>query len=310
MPTNRVLSLSTSNSLVASTRLLMASLALFTATLASAQVVWDGGGNGSTWGDNLNWIGDVKPTGSDSVQLDGATVTVDTAESYTGFSATGTNGFIIVNSGGELTANANSNAFRHIDGLTINTGGLVIASPTANIRSGFLMINDGGELTGTNSVFDADTLTVGGEFRPMDAVDGNNTFRIGSATTGGSFIMASTGTLYLDLYGDGVNEDIVIDDRDAIVSDLDLSTGSIILSTQGGYTPQIGDSYDLWTDLMTGGVPNNVIPGDGSNISLVGYQLDLSQWATDGVVSVVPEPNAIVLVALVGLSLVYLRRRK
>ncbi len=278
----------------------------------SATIVWNGAGDGSTWGDDNNWVGGTRPSGADSPQLDGATVVVDTAESYTGFEATGPDGQVIVNSGGELTANSSFNALRRISAMTVNTGGRLIADPTVDIRSGTLTINAGGEVTGTDSIFDGDTLTIGGIFRPMDTIDGNNEFRIGSPTTGGHVEMAATGTLYLDLFGDGTNEFFNINDRDAIVSSLDLSVGSIVLSPQGGYMPQVGHSYDLWDDAQTGMVANDVTPGTGANISLTGYQLDLSLWQTQGVVTVtaIPEPSGILVIGFGALALFMGRRRR
>lgn len=285
-------------------------MAAFTwAAQAQAQVIWSGLGDGTTWGDNANWVGGSKPTGTNTPQLEGATVTVDTVESYTGMSATGADGALIIDDGGELTANASTTALRYINGITINSGGKLFSAPTNNIRSAFLTINEGGELTGTGAIFDGDTITVGGIFRPRDSIDGANEFVIGSGTTTGNFYMTATGALYLDVFGNGVNESIVITDSSSSVSNLDLSLGTIVLSTQS-YTPQIGDSFDLWTDNMSGGEPNNVTPGDGSNIILSGYQLDLSQWATDGIVTVVPEPQSVIYVALAGLAVFAIRRRR
>ncbi len=264
---------------------------------ANAQVVWNGAGDGTTWGDDANWIGGSAPTGSDLVQLQGATVTVDTIESYTGFDATGDDGTLIIENGGELTANASGNAFRRIAGVTINSGGKLISADTNNIRSGFITINSGGELRGTDSILDQDLLTVDGIFRPMDTIDGNNQFDIGSLTTRGTVVLNPGGTIELDLFGNGVNEGFRLfpDNNPGLKSELDIANGSIDLVLQGGYSPTIGDSFDLWDD------PNGdsiLTLGDGSNITLSGYSLNTSSFATDGVVTVVPEPTSLLLSAL------------
>ena len=45
-------------------------IALFLFYSARTQIKWDGGGNGTSWSDNLNWVGDVLPGAGDSVLLD------------------------------------------------------------------------------------------------------------------------------------------------------------------------------------------------------------------------------------------------
>lgn len=58
--------------------LALALLLLATPAVTHAQLTWDGGGDGSSWGDPLNWSSDTVPTGGDDVVLDGGvTVTLD-----------------------------------------------------------------------------------------------------------------------------------------------------------------------------------------------------------------------------------------
>jgi hypothetical protein len=45
-------------------------IALFLSYSARTQIKWDGGGDGTSWSDNLNWLGDVLPVAGDSVLLD------------------------------------------------------------------------------------------------------------------------------------------------------------------------------------------------------------------------------------------------
>lgn len=51
---------------------------------AGAQLAWDGGGDGSSWSDPLNWSADAVPTSNDDVRLDGGvTVTLDVSAQIT-----------------------------------------------------------------------------------------------------------------------------------------------------------------------------------------------------------------------------------
>lgn len=45
----------------------------------AATVVWDGGGDGMSWNDRFNWVGDAIPTASDDVDAASATVTLSGA---------------------------------------------------------------------------------------------------------------------------------------------------------------------------------------------------------------------------------------
>jgi len=45
-------------------------IALFLSYSSRTQIKWDGGGDGTSWSDNLNWVGDVLPAAGDSVLLD------------------------------------------------------------------------------------------------------------------------------------------------------------------------------------------------------------------------------------------------
>lgn len=272
---------------------------------------WDGGGDGSTWGDDLNWGGDTEPTASDAISIGANTVIVDTSDAvYSTFNSGSAGGTININSGGTLTSTstAGHTTLRYLSSININNGGTLVVDDTASLRFD-ITVNAGGTFIGADGVQDADTLSISGLFRPLDNTNGNNVFALGTSTTRGDLILNTGGTIELDIFGNGVNESFNMfpDTNPGLFSTLDIEDGSIDLVIQGAYTPSIGDSFDLWDDPNGDSIMN---VGDGSNISLSGYSLDTSTFATNGVVTVIPEPGSLLLMVvgslLTGLCL---RRR-
>jgi hypothetical protein len=88
------------------------SVCLFSAQTAFSQVrTWDGGGDGSTWSDAINWSGDVAPINTDSViVIAGANVVVTSGTAVCrklGIYGSGSSqGKVTVNLGATLTADA------------------------------------------------------------------------------------------------------------------------------------------------------------------------------------------------------------
>lgn len=273
--------------------------ALIATQAHAADVIWDGGGDGISWGDDLNWVGDAQPTASDFFNPDGATITVNTTDATYNTLIVGASGSVVVADGGILTGTgANFRVIRYI-GFTIQSGGEFHVPFDADIRND-VTIDDGGLFTGGDLLQDSGTvLSVNGQWQPGDNIDGNNTIGFSGSS---SMVLGSTGTIFLDVYGNGINEFF---NMSSAAGTLDIAGGSIMLTAQG-YTPQIGDQFDLWDDPAGG----TIIPGDGSNISLSGFTLDTSSFMTDGIVTVVPEPRAYAMVfaLLVGLG-VFLKRR-
>ena len=159
--------------------------------------------------------------------------------------------------------------------------------------------------TGTDNIRDSKTLTVAGTWYPIGESPSTLVFTFGASTVSGHVNLTS-GNIVMDLFGDGVNEYFNVN-RALGSCSLSLDGdegGTVTLRPLDGYTPQVGDSYDLW-DYVDG---NTVTPGDGTNISLPGYTLDLSQWVSDGIVTVIPEPATMGLLAAGAVAL--LRRRR
>ena len=280
---------------------------IFSAVSVQAQVVWSGAGDGSTWGDDNNWTGGQEPALGDNVDLAGASVVVDTNDAaYANFENNG--GSVTVNAGGILTTNGTFAAVRYIAGMTVNNGGALLnPAGTAWLRS-TTVVNSGGLVQGFATLRDNDLTLSGGTFAPRDSVNGNNDFSFG--TTAADFYL-DTGTLQLDLFGDGVNEYWVVGNTS---SDLWLDTGTVELVPQGGYVPASGDSFQIFDN--TAASTDILFQADAANVVIQGFKTvtwDTSQWdLTDGTLTVetlvVPEPATLGVFAL-GLLCLARRRR-
>lgn len=285
---------------------LLTTIGLASTTLFAVDRYWTGGGDGVNWLDANNWSDEIPPTpgnpgvptSSDSFDPDGSTIQVNGLGATYSTLIVASSGSVVINDGGELTGvGANFRVIRYID-FTINSGGVFNVPFDADIREN-VTINADGAFTGADFIQDSAILTINGEWSPGDAIDGNNV--IGSSN--GSYLLNSGGTVYLDLFGDNLNEFF---DTTGTAATIDLASGNIVLAAQGGYTPQAGDTFDLWNNSGDG----TVNPGDGSNISLPGFALDVSSYATDGIVMVVPEPRVYALVLAMAVGVMACLRRR
>lgn len=289
-------------------------LAAVPATQA-ATYTWSGDVS-SNWGDADNWTitngaaGDpVYPSRtSDTVVIPSGKSAIVNVNDAAGTLVTGT-GAIFVTNGGVLTLASNP---RYAT-ITVEAGGVLNASPTAANRTN-ITIQLGGKMIGTSGTSTADTggkiLTVGGTWEPRDASGANYAINLPVGR-----VELTTGQIVLDVFANGVSEYFNVGDETR-ASTLNLSGmsgdtylgGTVLLRPQGGYVPAIGDEFKL-VDVVPGSSQHNLILGDGSNIILEGYTLDTSRWATEHVVTVVPEPAIASLSAVLGAGLLIRRRR-
>lgn len=275
----------------------------------AALIVWSGPGSGGEWTEDSNWGGGVAPAASDSVNLSDATIIVGGANATYNSFVNGSGGTIDINSGGVLTqSGAATNGLRYFTQINVNSGGTLIVNSSVNIRSS-LEVFSGGTLEGTSNIRGNVSLNMDGTFRP----GGSSAASAYTINEGGDLILGSNGTIELDVFGDMDNESFSLNiGSNTVGSTLDLSTGTIDLKVHG-YIPLLGDSFDLW-DISNGN--SSVTPGTGENIVLSGYILDLSEWTSDGVVTVsavssVPEPSVIGwLIGFSGVLQMLLRRRR
>ncbi|WP_309387455.1 PEP-CTERM sorting domain-containing protein [Cerasicoccus frondis] len=291
-------------------------------TLHLSAITWDGGGGDGLWSNPLNWDGDVLPTSDDNVVIDNATVTVDSPASAKQIS--------LGNSGSStVTLNVNS-TLSYFDQFGASDWGVVGDTISVNVGSGGLIdggeasriegtatvtIGSGGMITGVyRQRIDPTILLDGGVYRFSGSSTGNP---IGTYALNNGSISGASGTLIFTATGDGLN--LNIQPSSGVTFDVDQLT--IQMEMLDGYTPQIGDSFDLFNN---GGAFDL---GDGSNIAsetadgnwLITW--DTSQWNPGtalgkGVISIadvssIPEPETYAgLLGLAALTMLALRRRK
>lgn len=300
----------------------------FCAAATSYGIVWDGGGGDGLWSNPLNWDTDAVPTSSDNVVIDNATVTIN--------SPAQANQIALGNSGtSTVTLNINSSlnwydAFSSQDWgvagdtivVNVNSGGVlngggtspttqasrIDGTATINIATDGVLTNLYRQRTGLN------VNLVGGTFFPYASSAG--------ARTGSNYILnngiigGSSGTIVFALAGNGVNTGV----GPSSGTTFDLADLTVAFEIIDGYTPQVGDAFDLY-NIATGATADL---GDGSNIAsttLDGNWLitwDTSQWNPGGVaraqlaildVVAIPEPSFYaVILGVAALALVRRRR--
>lgn len=130
-------------------------ISLLNATLrpVNAQTVsWDGGGDGETWSDPLNWSGDALPGATDSV-------TIDVAGTDTPILHTGSDTSIasltceepLTISGGSLTLTSGASSIN--GALTVGSGrSLILNGPGASLSANAAAAIDGAHLQALGAV--------------------------------------------------------------------------------------------------------------------------------------------------------------
>lgn len=204
-----------------------------------------------------------------------------------------------------------SNANTYTGGTTLSAGILLATNTTGSATgTGALTTAFGTTLggTGTISPTGANSVIIGGAVAPGVAgaagtltftpVDGNVTFQNG-------------GSVAFELFGNGDNDKIAFNAAGSGVIDFSaLAAGSLGVTFGGGYTADLGHSFDLldWAALTGAGV-------GGLSASLLDLSAavldpsliwDTSLFASAGIITVVlvPEPSRLILLlaGLVGVA--------
>jgi hypothetical protein len=314
-----------SRTIVAKTSPIVAASAIAAALLlgtnrASADVFTFTAATSDLWNDPTNWLQEGAattnlPSLTDNVDLDGNTVSIANYNAQMNQFASGSGGTVNIDNGGILTA-GHQYVTRYVSTINVNDGGQFPMATTWLVRTN-VNVNEGGTATGAAGIPQAEgkTFAVNGTFSPRGTtlLASGTSFNVGASSNAaywGKFLLGSTGTVILDLFGNDSNEFFNVAGI-TTATELKIDTGTIELRPQEGYVPQIGDFFDLW-DVTDPDPVMNI--GDGSNIVLPGYTLDLTQWTSDGIVTVsgatgVPEPASLSLLALGTLALLHRRRR-
>jgi len=211
----------------------------------------------------------------------------------------------------------------------LNTGGETLTNDTAGYITGSgviytpYLVNDGhvgvgpggmdvdGALT-NNGAFDVrggETLTVYGPTDGAGAFTGLGTVVLlgnvspgaspGSLSFGGDLVLGGS-TLYMELGGDDPTSEY---DQLIVVGNITLA-GVLEVLLYDGWTPAAGDVYDLIEfGSITGSFTDVILPELTG-----GLTWDDSALYSTGSITVVPEPNAFVLLGFGGLMYAYRRR--
>lgn len=262
------------------------------------------GPEGGNWNDPANWDNGV-PGPNDEISLGGFQVVVTDTQAYKDFDTTAPNtgGSIVINSGGSLTNDGGHHAAWGLSSITINSGGAFINDPAteggvARLRVA-TTVAAGGTLVGFQQL--QATINVSGLYKPYNSASAN----VIAVTN--NFNLLSGGELQFDVFGNNDSESFSVT---GATTDLSIIGSTIRLVGQGGYTPGVNDTFNLFDEA--GGTVNVI--GDASNVIMDGVAAwDTTLWESDGILTVaaVPEPSTYAKLAAMGaLGVALLRRRK
>jgi len=197
-----------------------------------------------------------------------------------------------------------------INGTTTYTG-------QTRARAGTLLIN--GDISTSATLINQGTLggsgTVGGV--TVDGTNGGGLAPGGSVgatgilTTGNLNLTSTTGTLTLTIQLNGLTVGTGYDQVNT-VGTVNLGTNEV-LSLTLGFTPTFGNSFTIVNndggDAITGSF-SGLSEGTIFNVGGTDFQISyIGGTGNDAVLNVVPEPNTVALLGLVGIAFLTFRRR-
>ncbi|WP_269541173.1 PEP-CTERM sorting domain-containing protein [Cerasicoccus fimbriatus] len=284
--------------------LTVAGLALSTSAAFGVAFTTFIGPDGGNWNDPANWDNGV-PDANDEISLGGFQVVVTDTQAYKDFDtgAPDTGGSIVINSGGSLTNDGGHHAAWGLSSITINSGGAFINDPATEGGVARLRVPTtvaaGGTLVGFQQL--QSTINVSGLYQPYNSASAN----VIAVTS--TFNLLSGGELQFDVFGNNDSESFSVA---SATTDLSIIGSTIRLVGQGGYTPGVNDTFNLFDEV--GGTVNVI--SDASNVIMDGViAWDTTLWESDGILTVaaVPEPTTYAMFAAMGaLGVALLRRRK
>ena len=188
----------------------------------------------------------------------------------------------------------------------LNLAGVEIAG-SGEILVGSVGVNlgtagDPGSLTG----YSADPLTVYGDISGSDALTHVEVYgNLSVGNTAGQMalddvLLGGGSTIAMEILGTGAAEY----DRLLLGPGVDFAGCPIDIDFAGGFTPQMTDLFDLFD--ATGGADLAVMLGGAAIHVPDNWRLELST----GMLSQVPEPSTLAMLAFGGLTLLWLHRRR
>ena len=258
------------------------------------------GADGGNWNVSGNWSAGI-PTISDEISLGGKSVIVTDTQAYKDFDTAAPGGSITIQNGGHLSTDGGFHGAWGLSSIVIQSGGTFFNDPateggTAQLRSS-TTVQAGGTVVGFSRIRTA--FSISGLWQPYNT--GTSVTDIYENTT----TLNAGGTIELDVFGSGSNESLNV----RTTLNIDNAASSLELVPQGGYTPAVNDTFNLIDDYDGLGTIN--VLSDASNVSIQGYsvQWDASQWVSDGILTIIPEPTTLGLITAGGLALLKRRRR-
>lgn len=251
----------------------------------------------------------------------GATTTFNVAD-VTGNSATDLNvSAALTNGSGDYTGNG---SLEKSGAGTMTLGATNTYSGTTLISGGTLALGASGSIAssssitvGATSTFDVAAVSGGWTLGSTQTLDGTGTVAgnaaiAGDLRTGNSAgTMAFTGNLGLNAGSDWFVEigGTTTADYDRVLVSGNLAAGGLIsLLLINGFTPEAGDSFQI-ADFDTFTDSGYTFNFDGAALD-PGLEWDLSQFESDGIVAIVPEPGVFWICGLGAVGALLRRRRK
>lgn len=228
-------------------------------------------------------------------------------ELYIGVNGLGVGSSAGVGSGGEMTIG--SLGIRQGSSFGLNAGGRLIVNGDFDASMEGFNFNADSTLSVTGAVSSLSLLETNRRLETpnlLGDIEVHGVFAPGNSAADsvvdGNLVLAADGTLEMELGGYGLGTEY---DRLTVTGSSDLS-GILMLSFLDGFTATNGASFDLFN--WDGGVS-----GGFSEITVSGYEgaiaWDTSRLYTDGTLSVIPEPQSVLLI-LSAFPLMLLRRRR
>lgn len=221
---------------------------------------------------------------------------------------------ISVSSGATLDASAITAGFSVKNGQTLQGGGAITGATTLASGATLAPGTTGGDTTQTLA-FSANLILAAGSQTYLEL--GTPAFTSTDAF-GGNIIGSAGYITYLAAYATSTAGD---HDRVQAGGSITQAAGAVITVLPNSFTPAVGQIFNLldWQSTFTAsanlgptlrtGAEDDLLDLNLPSLVGTGYFWDVSQFATTGLVVIVPEPSR-ALFLLIGLTLVTLRRRR